>query len=63
MNDDNPILKDFATTHQLAKALHKSPRTIERWVRLRIIPQPKKVGRERYHHIPSVRKALTKEAA
>jgi DNA-binding transcriptional MerR regulator len=63
MNANNPLLEDFATTHQLAELFNKSPRTIERWVRLRIIPKPKKIGRERYHHLPSVRKALTKEAA
>ena len=40
------LRQDIATKADLAEALDKSPRTIERWVRLRRLPQPRKFGNE-----------------
>jgi len=55
---DPDLLADYARTDQLAKIFHVSPRTIERWIRLRLLPTPLKLGRTRLHHIPSIRKRL-----
>lgn len=63
MNADNPLLEDFATKQQVADMFGVSTRTVERWVRLRSIPQPRKVGQQRLFHLPTLRNALAKEAA
>jgi hypothetical protein len=60
----NPgLLADYARTDQLAKIFNVSPRTIERWTRLKLLPAPLKLGRKRLHHIPSIRKRLADRTA
>ena len=60
---ESPLLDEFATKTQVAVFFGVTERTIDRWVRLRTIPQPRKVGRQRLWHLPTLRKSLVKEAA
>ena len=55
--------KGFVDKHGLAEEFGVTPRTIERWVNRRVIPQPRKVGRFRLWHLDSLRQQLAKEAA
>jgi predicted DNA-binding transcriptional regulator AlpA len=57
------LLAEYVRTADLAHGFGKSERTIERWVRLRLLPQPIRLGRTRIFHIPSVRQHLAKRAA
>ena len=54
---------EFADKPDMAQVFNVSERTIERWTRLRVIPQPRRVGRQRLWHIPTLLKSLAKEAA
>jgi predicted DNA-binding transcriptional regulator AlpA len=63
MAADNTLLDEFATKTQVAESFGVTERTIDRWVRLRVIPQPRKVGRQRLWHLPTLRKSLTQWAA
>ena len=63
MSDAEALFEQFATKQQVAELFGVTPRTIERWVRLRTIPQPRRVGRQRLFYLPEMRKALAKEAA
>ena len=57
------LLTDFATKKDLAREFNVSPRTIERWVRLRLLPRPIRLGRTTLFHLPTVRDSLAKNAA
>ena len=50
------LLADYASKEELAEDLDVSPRTIERWVRLRLLPEPVRLGRTRLFHIPTIRR-------
>lgn len=56
------ILEDYATVEALAEEVNRSPRTLERWVRQRIIPAPVKIGAVRMFHVPTLRKHLVRLA-
>jgi predicted DNA-binding transcriptional regulator AlpA len=47
-------LADFITKLELAEILQVSPRTIERWIRLRELPAPVRLGRTSFFHLPSI---------
>ena len=40
------LRREVVTKADLASAFDGSERTVERWTRLRVIPQPRKVGRQ-----------------
>lgn len=50
--------RDFATKEDLEEAFEVTPRTIERWTRLRVLPQPQKIGRQRVWSTDSLRDHL-----
>ena len=52
------FLAEFVRNKDLARDFDVSERTIERWVRLRLLPAPLRLGRTRLHHIPTVKKYL-----
>lgn len=52
------LLGDYASKQNLATAFDVSERTIERWVRLRLIPAPVRLGRTSLFHLPTVRQHL-----
>ena len=56
--ESSALLDDYVQKDDLARDFDVSPRTIERWVRLRLLPPPIKIGRTRLYHIPSIRKSL-----
>ena len=58
MEQDNRLLQDFVTKAELAKKFGVTTRTVDRWVRLRQIPSPLKIGRQRLWHRPTVNKLL-----
>jgi hypothetical protein len=58
----SPLLTDYAETQLLAQQFGVSQRTIERWVRLRLLPAPLRLGRKSFHHLPSIRKHLADRA-
>ena len=51
----NDILKGYLTPDELAKQLHKAPRTIMKWRHQRIGPPPTVFGQSVYYSIESVR--------
>ncbi len=56
------LLLDYVTKKEIAGAFRVSERTIERWVRLRLIPAPVKLGRTNLYHIPTVQRFLAEQA-
>jgi plasmid maintenance system antidote protein VapI len=59
MNDSrHELLDDYLTKTQLAEELHRHPRTIDRWVRLRAGPPETVIGRQRLYKRTSVEKWL-----
>ena len=58
----SPLLTDYLQKDQLAQQFGVSQRTIERWVRLRLLPAPLRLGRNSFHHLPSIKKHLTDRA-
>ena len=52
------LLSDYVNREQLAEVFGVSVRTIERWVRLRLIPAPLKLGRKSLFHLPAIERAL-----
>ncbi len=52
------LLQDYVTKSELASEFNVSQRTVERWVRLRLIPQPVRLGRKSLFHIQSIRDHL-----
>lgn len=60
--ESGDLLHEFASKNELADLFRVSPRTIERWVRLRTIPHPVRLGRRSLFHLPTIREALTNAA-
>ncbi len=59
MNDSrHELLDDYLTKTQLAEELHRHPRTIDRWARLRAGPPETVIGRQRLYKRTSVEKWL-----
>ncbi len=52
------LLDEFVRKKDLAREFDKSERTIERWVRLRLLPAPLRLGRTSLYHLPTVKKYL-----
>lgn len=52
------VLGDYLTDKELADQLDKSPRTLERWRRLREGPAPTRIGRKLYYHREAVARWL-----
>ena len=52
------LLDEYVRKADLARVFGVSDRTIERWVRLQLLPAPTKLGRTALFHIPTVKKAL-----
>ena len=57
------LLGEYVRKDELAHEFGVSPRTIERWVRLRLLPKPVKLGRSSFHHVPTIREHLLKQAS
>ncbi len=55
---ESGLLADYVRKEDLAGEFGVSARTIERWVRLRLLPAPIRLGRTRLHHLPTVKKYL-----
>jgi predicted DNA-binding transcriptional regulator AlpA len=60
---DSRLLSDFARKEQLAQEFGVSERTIERWVRMRILPKPVRLGRTLLFHIPTIRRYLESQSS
>jgi hypothetical protein len=58
----SPLLTDYAETPLLAQQFGVSQRTVERWVRVGLLPAPLRLGRKSFHHLPSIRKHLSDRA-
>ena len=56
------LLADYIPKEQVAAEFDVSSRTIERWVRLRLLPAPIRLGRKSLHHVPSIRRFLADRA-
>ncbi len=56
------LLAEFARKNELAGEFDVSPRTIERWVRLGIIPPPLRLGGLSLHHIPTLKQHMKDRA-
>ena len=63
LSRNSDLLCEFANKSELAGLFGVSPRTIERWVHLRAIPKPVRLGRQLFFHLPTIREALIKAAA
>ena len=48
------LLSDYLTKTQLAEELHRHPRTLDRWARLRAMPPETVIGRQRLYRRSSV---------
>lgn len=55
---DGDILTGFVSKERLAEEFGVSPRTIERWIRLRFLPPPVRLGRTTLYHVETVRMHL-----
>ena len=55
------LLFDCATKAEIAREFGVSERTIERWVRMRLLPRPLKLGRTILFHLPTVQQHLAKQ--
>jgi hypothetical protein len=51
-------LADYATRKTIAAEFDVSERTIDRWVSLRLLPAPLKLGHTSLFHLPTLRKHL-----
>jgi len=56
--EDKAILSGFITKAEIAQELGVSERTVERWVRLRLLPQPLKMGRSSLFHREALKEHL-----
>ena len=52
------LLADYATKKTIAAEFDVSERTIDRWVSLRLLPAPVKLGQTNIFHIPTLKKHL-----
>ena len=59
--DCSQLLGEYAPKKALAKAFGVCERTIERWVRLRLLPAPLRLGRTSLHHLPTVKQHLAEQ--
>ncbi len=57
------LLAEFIWKKDLAHEFRVSERTIERWVRLRLLPAPLKLGRTSIFHVPTVKKDLVDQTS
>jgi hypothetical protein len=60
---NHDLLGEYVPTEELAKIFNVTPRTVNRWTRLKLLPAPLKLGRKPFHHIPSVRKRFAERMA
>ena len=58
--ENSKLLGDYMREDELAREFEVCPRTIQRWVRLRLLPAPVKLGRSTLFHVPSLRIHLAK---
>jgi hypothetical protein len=56
------LLADYASKQTIAGLFAVSERTVERWVRLRILPPPVRLGRTGLYHVPTLRQHLADRA-
>ena len=56
------LLTDYVRKEQLAQLFGVSQRTIERWVRLRLLPAPLRLGRKGFFYLPSIKRHLADRA-
>jgi predicted DNA-binding transcriptional regulator AlpA len=56
------FLKVFLSKQDVAAAFGVSVRTVERWVRLRQLPAPVRLGRVSLFHVPTLREFLASDA-
>ncbi len=59
---NDAILSEYARKEQIAQLFGVSQRTIERWVRLRGLPKPIRLGRTLLFHIPTLKEHLAAQA-
>jgi predicted DNA-binding transcriptional regulator AlpA len=52
------LLSEYARKDELAQQFGVSERTIERWVRLRVLPAPVRLGRTSLYHLPTIQEHL-----
>ena len=57
-NQKSELLSEYVRKNELARQFGVSGRTIERWVRLRLIPAPVRLGRTSLYHLPTIQKHL-----
>lgn len=57
------LLADYFSKEQLASALKRTPRTIERWLRLRVAPPVTRIGNDPYFRKEAVREWLLSREA
>ena len=55
------LLAEFIGKEDLAHEFGVAGRTIERWVRLRLLPAPIRLGRTSLYHLPTVKKYLAEQ--
>ena len=56
--DNERLLDEYVGKRELAREFGVSKRTIERWVRLRLLPAPVRLGRTALYHIPTLKRHL-----
>lgn len=56
------LLSEYVRKKELATEFDVSERTIERWVRLRLLPAPVRLGRTTLYHVPTVIQHLADQA-
>jgi len=52
------LLAEYVRKDELAQQFGVSERTIERWVRLRLLPAPVRLGRTSLFHLPTIQQHL-----
>ncbi len=57
-HDVQSLLAEYARKKELAREFDVSERTIERWVRMRLLPAPVRIGRTSLFHVPTVKRHL-----
>ncbi len=62
IHGETPLLNEFVSKKELATSFGVSSRTIERWVRMRLLPAPVRLGRTSLYHLPTVKQHLEDRA-